>query len=299
MIPTLRQPRTIVTALLLLPSAAPAGTVAYYRFENGSAGLPLASIEDSSGNERSLHIFQSPEAAADVASELVPPQSGEANRFSVRFTGAEDLYAANDDSLTRVAFADFTLEAWVKFESLEGWQTFIGRDDSGNPGEGQGPLGLLYFSKSTDARPGPGQTENAFRIELVTRDNQVIAIDSSSQVAPRTWYHVAAVGNAAAGTLKLYVNGAEVGSTNGFTGLFVPVRNTGWTLGRGQYKGAVADRFNGFLDEVRFSDEALPPGRFLNAAPPPPPAAAPAPQNPPAPEKPAKRHGFWRWPWRR
>ncbi len=304
--PATRSPRTLATALLLLPLAAPAGTVAYYRFENGAAGQALAIAEDSSGNGRHLTPYENPAAAADVPSARVP-LSGEANRLSVRFTGTEDIYATADDSLTRVAFADFTLEAWVKFESLDGWQTFIGRDDSGNPGEGQGPLALLYFSKSTHNNPGPDQTENAFRIELVTRDNQVLAINSSFQVVPQTWYHVAAVGNAAAGTLKLYVNGAEVGATSGFNGLLVPAGNTAWTLGRGQYKGAPMDRFNGLLDEVRFSDEALPPQRFLNAAPPPPPAPpappapalkpaapepAPAPENAPAPEKTAKRRGF-------
>ncbi len=105
----------------------------------------------------------------------------------------------------------------------------------------------------------------------------MIAINSSQVVQQGVWYHVASVGDAAKGTLSLYVDGRLAGSCAGFTGLFVPSGHGMWTLGRGQFNGRVADRFFGSLDEVRFSDEALVPDRFLDAAPPPPPAAVVAP----------------------
>ncbi len=291
------------SGLLLCPLALSAGTVAYYRFENGSAGQPVGnaverSVLDVSGHDRHLTPFQNPTLSADVASPRIP-LTGEANTLSARFTGREEILGTPDNDLNRFAFTDFTIEAWVKFDSLNGWQTFIGRDDSGNPGEGQDAQALFYFSKTIHSNPPPQQTENAFRVEAVNRDNRLIAFDSTFVAQPQTWYHVAVVGDSNAGTLALYVDGNKVGETTGFNGLFVPARNTPWTLGRGQYQGRAMDRFIGSLDEVRFSDEALTPDRFLNATPPPPPPPVVAPaveEQPPSKSAPQNvpRRGFWR-----
>jgi hypothetical protein len=77
------------------------------------------------------------------------------------------------------------------------------------------------------------------------------------------WYHLAAVGDVSAGTLTLYVDGSPVGSASGYDGLFVPAENNGWTIGRGQYYGYVADKVTGYIDEVRITAGALAPGYFL------------------------------------
>ena len=289
--------RLFASGLLLAPLAASAETVAYYRFENGAAGQPVGnaverSVVDVSGHDRHLTPFQNPTLSAEVPTTRIP-FTGEADTLSARFTGKEEILGTSDNDLNRFAFMDFTIEAWVKFDSLNGWQTFIGRDDKGNPGEGTDAQSLFYFSKTVHAKPGPNQTENAFRVEAVNRDNRLIAFDSTFAPVLQTWYHVAVVGDSKAGTLSLYVDGNKLGETTGFNGLFVPTQNTPWTLGRGQYKGAPMDRFIGCLDEVRFSDEALSPDRFLNATPPPPPPAAPVVQEPAAPQTPPKR-GFWR-----
>ena len=295
----------LASALLSLPLAASAGTVAYYRFETGAAGQPIGqaverSVLDSSGNGRHLTPFQNPTSSGDVPASIVP-YTGESNTLSARFTGREEILGTPDNDLNRISFTDFTIEAWVKFDSLNGWQTFIGRDDSGNPGEGNDAQALFYFSKTTHSKPGVNQTENAFRIEAVNRDNRLIAFDSTFAAALHTWYHVAVVGDSKAGTLSLYVDGTKLGEATGFNGLFVPTKNTPWTLGRGQYRGTPMDRFVGCLDEVRFSDEALTPDRFLNATPPPPPpppAPVVAPKASdtvtPPPQSAPPKHSFWR-----
>lgn len=265
----------LVGLLTLLLSAFPASadTAAYYRFEHGESGRSLGnatnqSVRDDSGRHHHLNAALNPVASTDVPARLVS-YSGKENTLSARFTGAEDLYGTAGDGLSRVVFTSFTIEAWVKFDSLVGWQTLVGRDDSGSPGEGEGQQSLFYLSKAADSKiTDPGIMKNGLRVELVTRDNQLLAFNSYFDVSAHTWYHVAVVGDSAAGTLALYVNGTEVGGTTGFNGLFVPTRNSPWTLGRGQYNGKLVDRFIGLLDEVRFSDEALPPSRFLNAAPP-------------------------------
>ena len=247
-----------------------ADTVAYYRFETDKSEQPFGAppnpvVIDSSGHNFHLSLGDYPLASAEIPDDPVP-RTGEKNARSIHFTGAEHAYSQVNGGLARVAFTSFTIEAWVNFDKLDGWQTFIGRDDVGSPGEGAGAQSLFYLSKSTNANPGPDQTENGLRVELVTRDNQILSINSTLGVITGTWYHVAVVGDAAAGTLSLYVDGAKVGSATGFTGLFTPKRNPAWTLGRGQYKGKSIDFFKGYLDEIRFSDAALSPQQFLNAS---------------------------------
>lgn len=272
--------------LALLPSAssvASAATAAHYPFENGT---PYASIGDASngavldvsGNGHHLHAFNNPTYSTTVPAPVVPRTAGP-NTLSARFTGQEDIYSRPDDTLSRTIFTNFTIETYVRFDSLNNWQTLIGRDDAN---EGTGPQSLFYLSKTTDRKPGPGQIENAFRLELITKDNTVLMVESSFVADAGSWYHVAAVGDTTAGTLSLYVNGVLAGSTTGFTGLFAPSKNTAWTLGRGQYKNKPVDRLVGCLDEVRFSDAALPPSQFLNA--------------PKEVHKPISlRKRFWRW----
>jgi len=251
---------------LSVPAGVSATTVAYYPFENGSPDTPMGdasngAVADASGNGHHLHPFNNPTYSATVPAPAVP-RTGTPDKLSAHFTGKEDIHSLPGDTLSQTVFANFTIEAYVRFDALNGWQTFIGRDDAN---EGIGQQSLFYLSKNPDRKPRPGQTENAFRLELVTKDNTLLTVESSAVAVADTWYHVAAVGDATAGTLSLYVNGALVGSTAGFTGLFAPSKTPGWTLGRGQYKNKPVDRFIGCLDEVRFSDVALPPSQFLNA----------------------------------
>jgi hypothetical protein len=297
----------LVLAALATASAASAGTVAYYRFDDAANAAPsgalTAPIPDASGNGHDLEPIQSPTLSSEVPLATVPA-TGAANKSSVRIMGelSQDLYSPADERLSRVGFTAFTIEAWVRFASIRGVQTIIGRDDIN---EGEGPQALFYLSKSHDGSVPDGVTPNGLRVELVTKDNRLLAINSAHVVQPGVWRHVAVVGDPASGMLSLYADGVRVGQAEGFTGLFSPSRHGMWSVGRGQYKGRVADRFDGFVDEVRFSDEALAPERFLNAAPPPPPAppvvepapvAEPAPAAEPASEKPSPaRRKFWPW----
>lgn len=248
---------------------APADTIAYYRFENGDPGRNYGSVTnhsilDSSGHGYHLTPYRNPGISSDVPSPIVS-RTGASNRQSLHVSGVEDVFEDESGALSRVVFTNFTIETWVRFDTLAGWQTFIGRDDNGSPGEGAGTQSLFYLSKTSDTKPGPDQLANALRVELITRDNQILAFESPFQVVAHVWYHVAVVGDVTEGTLSLYVDGVQVGGTSGFTGLFVPTGYAGWTLARGQSRGKASDHFLGNLDEVRFSNQALSPSQFLNA----------------------------------
>lgn len=310
----LRAPRAcLALAALATASAASGGTVAYFRFDDAAKAGAYASLNtplpDSSGHGHDLEPIQLPTLSPEVPVAKIPA-TGAANKYSVRIMRDlnQDLYSPADERLSRVVFTAFTIETWVRFASLGGVQTIVGRDDVN---EGEGRQSLFYLSKSADSRLPDGNTSNALRVELVTRENRLLAINSTYVVRPDVWYHVAAVGDPASGNLSLYVDGLLIGQAKGFTGLFVPSRHGMWSVGRGQYNGRVADRFDGLVDELCFSDEALTPERFLNATPPLPPAppvvapasaeapasAAPAPAVEPTPAvgpAPAKSK-FWPW----
>jgi len=257
----------VLTSLLIASPACRADTLAYYRFEDMTGDrIPSPpnrpTVHDCSGRGMDLYAYKNP-ALSTLVPLAVIPQVGAPNHRAVYVTGTEDIYAKPDDGLSRVVLTDFTIEAWVMFESTTGSQTIVGRDSLSRD---QGDGALFYLSKTTHSRPGPGQLENAFRVELVTRSDHSLTVESNIQAVTGVWYHLAVVGNTFDGTVSLYVDGKPAGFATDFDGLFVPAANPSWSLARGQYAGKSVDHLCGWIDEVRFSDTALTPAQFLNIA---------------------------------
>lgn len=264
-------PRFFLCALSSLAAVVPAAvadTVAYYRFDDVTGeripSLPTRpTVRDASGRGLDLYAYKTPAVSTTVPNTEIP-QTRSANTRALYTTGTEDIYAKPNDGLSRVVFTDFTIEAWVKFESLTGTQTIVGRDSFSRD---QGAGALFYLSKTTHTKPGLGQKENAFRVELVTRGDRSLLIESDFKATADTWYHTAVVGNVATGTVTLFVDGRPAGTATDFDGLFVSPANPGWTIARGQYASKAGDHVLGWIDEVRFSDTALKPSQFLNSPP--------------------------------
>ena len=259
------KPATTTTVTFSPITVQPANelVVSYYRFEDGTNGANVSPALDLVGGSN-LNMLGTATYTNATPFYTVIPATGAANTLGANFpaAGNNGLVAPTSGTLADTVLTNFTIEAFVRFSDLAGVQTIVGRDDVttgiGTAGQGLGGQALLYLSKG-----GTG-----FRVELITKDNRNIQINSTSLPAIGTWYHVAAVGNAGVGTLKLYVNGTEVGSTTGFNGLFVPATgsDTPWTVGRGDFNLADTDFLRGDLDEVRITRAALAPGHFLNSS---------------------------------
>lgn len=259
---------TVGTALGLASASAQAATIAYYNFSDGvdgqevnptgSSGATGSMTVNGGGDGTNGMVAWSVAASPNFTTSVVAP-TPYANSTALSFAGGNDLYQPNAaaSTLSKTVFTNFTVEAYVRFNNLSGWQTFVGRDDIGNPGSGVGATSLLYLAKSG--------ANNGFRVELITASNTSIQVNSTFVPTIGEWNHVAAVGDAVTGTLTLFVDGVSVGSTTGFTGLFSGIVSS-WTIGRGQYAGNPGDTVNGYIDEVRISDVALAPSQFLNAA---------------------------------
>ncbi len=262
------KPATTTTVVFSPVTVQPATelAVSYYRFEDGANGANVSPGLDSAGGGDLALLGASTYTNAGLPYATIPA-TGAANTLGANFpaTGNNGLVAPTSGTLADTVFTNFTVEAFVRFSDLAGTQTIVGRDDvavSGSVpatvGQGLGGQALFYLSKNA----------GGFRVELITKDNRNIQINSTSLPAIGAWYHVAAVGNAGTGTLKLYVNGTEVGSVTGFNGLFVPTAgsDTPWTVGRGDFNLGDTDFFRGDVDEVRITRAALAPGQFLNSS---------------------------------
>ncbi len=256
------QPPTTAAATFPLISVVPVANlvVAYHRFEEGTVGQTASNANDSSisGANPLLSGSNSPLFSDDVPLTSVPSTSA-ANARSVAFglANIQSFVASTGGALASTGFKNFTIEAFAKFSTVSGVSTIVGRDDSDNPGQGAGGNALFYLQRS-----GSG-----FRVELVDRSGAILSASATSGAVINRWYHLAAVGDAIAGTVTLYVNGQPVGSATGFTGLLVPTpgSDTPWTVGRGDFNAADTDAMRGWIDEVRFTDAALSSQGFLNA----------------------------------
>jgi len=143
----------------------------------------------------------------------------------------------------------FSFNVWVNFDSLTGWQTFVGQDRSGD----SVGRGAFYFQKATDGATGGDGTSNTVCIKIVdTLDNTIFAEDTTT-VTTGTWYNFTATVSAT--ELKLYKNGALV-ATNTDSTTMAPATGD-MIAGAGWYADALVDYVNGKMPIVQYFDRVL------------------------------------------
>jgi hypothetical protein len=247
-----RAPGSMNKLLILFPAALamllagraplPAGTIAYYRFEEGSGTAVVNSVNG--------HVEGSHNAAysPDVPSGTVP-QTGASNHYSLQFNGTNSAHITSQNFIFNRSYGDATLEFSVKWPDQPHSSIFWTRGDDTDanrfniytrPGgyfgfDYRAPDGTLHDLGGNHLIPVPLDTWADFAI---TRTGDTY----------RVWEN---------GTLRLTTTDVNPDLPN----------STSWTIA-----GRHAFPFTGFVDEVRFSDVALSPDQFLF-----PPSAVPEP----------------------
>lgn len=277
---------TLIT--IAQPSAAQ--TLAWWRFEPQAVRDSALVVPDSSGNENRMaaHAEGTSPALTEAAASDTVPQTGDPNRGALDNTAkpvndapTRDLFLARDKDargvdLAAVDLQQWTIEASVKFKSIEGWekayQTFVGRDGYDIP---QSPvmrenrLAGVGFKKRGDT--------NKLSIEAWDSSAKYVVVQAKEPVKPDVWYHAAAVCDGK--TLRLYVReeSEREFTLQGAAEFAGPMnaRFGNWTIGRGMYLNYPAEQTFGFIDEVRISAAALRPELFLAS----PKSNLPSPQN--------------------
>jgi len=201
-----------------IPPPAPVdGLVAAYGFEEAGG----TSATDASGNGN--------DGALSGATRTVSGRFGGA----LAFDGVNDQVAVADDDTLDLSGA-MTLEAWVRpTSSLAGWRTVVLKEQPGD---------LVYglYAAATGYRPSG-------HVFVAGGD---LRVQAPSALPANEWSHLATTYDGT--TLRLYVNGAQVGSLTAAGPMSAsdgPVRiggNTVWD-----------EWFAGAIDDVRIYDRSL------------------------------------------
>jgi hypothetical protein len=208
---------------------------AYLTFDEGSGTVG----HDTSGNNNDATLL----GGAGWTTGLVGPAA-------LNLTGAAGAYADIPRDVVDTT-KSFTVAAWVKLNSLGGFQTFVS-EDSGFQAtfflQKRGDTNTFTFTQPFGAAGGPG-----------------VAVYPDSGMTPTvgTWYHVTGVYDATQRSASIYVNGVLAGQVysvspspaNGHTG-----------IGNGQYNNSYVDWVNGSIDDVRLYQAALTPDQILAIA---------------------------------
>ena len=228
-------------ALLFLAAVQPAQAsfITYSRFEEG-AGMTFA---DSSGNGHTGTLIGGAAFQANVPVGVVP-QTGASNVGSLLLDGSSG-YGRVPDAATLRPSTGITLEAYFRLDAAASTSILFGRQFStGTANSFQLGLRPNLFFGLTDVGGVPQTIDTAFAPAL------------------GRWYHVA--GTSDGTTMRLYIDGAEIGSTL-FAGPIGYPGSNPILIGADDDGSGRFGFFRGGIDEVRISDTALAPREFLNA----------------------------------
>lgn len=187
-----------------------------------------ASAADSSGGNNAVTLGSSVTRSTEKGGAAV-------------FNGTATAYGQSTGPAVNTS-GSFTVSAWVKLGSTAANSTFVAQDGAVASGF------QLYYAT------GFGWTFNRHSAD-VTSPTIVRTYSGTSAVTTGTWTHLTGVYDQSAGALKLYVNGAQSGTTAAFTS---PWEATGpLQLGRRLYQGAYGENTQGQIADVQVYGEAL------------------------------------------
>jgi hypothetical protein len=203
-------------ALFAGPPNAAAGLVAAYAFDEGSGTVAA----DASGNGNTGTLAGVAWTAAGR------------NGAAVSFDGAGGaITVANSPGITLTG--GFTVSAWVNPAALNGYQTILIKETTGN-----GSYFLQTLGNEVDSGIFDG---TAFREHVTTGAN----------LAPGTWYYLAGVFDDVNNTFTIYLNGTPILSEAETSSMLV--NNQDLVFGQSH----VGERWNGIVDDLRIYDSVL------------------------------------------
>lgn len=252
------------TTLASIPASCAAeilSGLAYWDFEDGVDGQPFTPAGQANGSGGSY------DRIAGILMRGWDSNVGPSwSAVTLNGTGLSMRCATNtqDGYITEGILHGWSPTAWtielsVNLLTLAGWHTLIGRD-----GSSQGEAQSDFYLQNNGI-------DNKFRINFKTLGGQRWILDGNYAVQANQWYRLAVTSDGV--TLKMYLDDssgyAKIGSLDitaqSVAANALPGTALNWTFGRGWYNGAMVDRIDGYLDDIRFSNAALAPEQFLRA----------------------------------
>lgn len=293
----------IAVVIAWLPGLALAETLAHWRFEDHPVGqkldaerdstaAPFTTAADSSGNGNALRTYNTrrtiypPDTSGTfVEVHRLPGRvAGQDNAQGVRFAGQQDFYTfAEGESRPPIESAllrQFTVEGYFKLSATsrrlrDRYQVIVGKD-----GKPQRRLPFQPFVVVVAGRDDEHLVRDCLAVNIIDRTGTYRVATSRRPVQAGHWYAFAAVCDES--SLKLFVNrfdgqGYQLEAQTPVEGGLIESTDQ-WVIGRGMLNREPNSWLYGTVDEVRISDSALEPSRWLAAGvdtlPDPPPAPA-------------------------
>ncbi len=226
-----------------LVSSTHASVIAHWRFEEGTANSIAAGPDvllDSSGNSLDMTPLGGP-----IYRSVPNPGSA----LGLDFDGANDIASRADSSLFQLQ--SLTVEAFIRLDDGASLRQIFFRGDSRG---GKDPVYLAVLN---------GRLR--FNLSNLSADQ---ILDTVPLLPTGVFIHVAGTLDHSTDTMKVFVNGAEIGSKSAAgvrpnVALFPNARVSIGGLADGL---SIGQHFNGIIDEVRISDTALAPSQFLGSS---------------------------------
>ena len=256
-------PAEVATDALKLP-----GTVALWR---PSGAGNVTKLEDLSGNGNDLTPTTLANSTGEQAQISVNDDHGDdqPSANSLKFTANKSqrrgtyLRTADDAPLNKNEFKNgYTFEAFVKLPASccnsNAWMGILGQQGTGRD------LGRTKDDpdESAIALALSGGAELQWAVWPTNTDRNITAWGHG--MASQRWTHVAAVNDGR--YTDLYIDGALMGRNPLSPAIGLGSTGKHWMLGATDYGNVVEQTFNGLIGDVRISDRALPPTKFMNAA---------------------------------
>lgn len=241
--------------VMTMSMTAFAGTVAYWNFEDGTAGQPFTPAGQANGSGGSADTvngtmmygwdnYYGPSFSTNTS-------GGAGNNLSMRNAGNHQDGYTSGSPVNSWAPSVWTIECSVFLLEKSGWETLIGRDGS-SQSEWESDF---YLSNNG--------IDDKFRINIDTVGGQRWILDGDASVGLNRWYGLAVTSDGA--TMNMYLDDSSgyrlIGSLDISAQTLeqnaLAQNGQNWTFGRGWYNGEFVDHIDGYMDDIRFSDTVL------------------------------------------
>jgi hypothetical protein len=219
-------------------------TLAYWQFADGSGSVAV----DAGPNGLNGTLVDFPSTDQDHG--LLPGTTGWSSENRLDFNGDGDV--STPLSLSTLANSSFTLEAYVTHnDAKQTWSPIFGSSDV------TGKAAQNFFV-------GKNRGNGTINVNLPGLGEFIATVPNDDLTDGRV-HHIAVVYNAGAKTIGLYYDGSQIYVQSGVTGKLTASSN----LMIGGLGSDLAQRWNGFIFNVRVTLAALNPGQFLSVPIPP------------------------------
>jgi formylglycine-generating enzyme required for sulfatase activity len=203
------------------PFTAVTNTELLLNFEN-------AGIDD---NQRKINLH----TVGDVQISTTQSKFGGA---SVYFDGAGDYLTIPSNPIFNFGTGDFTIEAWLRLESLGTTNSYPGGRWIVGWGPANSNPGFDFFIGSTN-------------LILSLNDFNSFTINVPHNMVVNTWYHVAV--SRSGTSVRAFIDGIVIANVTVSASLSASTNPNGIAIGAGEPIGSTSGNWHGYIDDIRIT----------------------------------------------